>query len=492
MVTVLHERGRIERVYADETRPLLQGARLTAYELAALGVDHRVVVDGAAPSLIARRLVDGVVVGADRIAANGDVANKVGTYPLALAAARAGVPFVVAAPESTVDSVPPTGDAIEIEERDPAEVAPGPAYNPAFDVTPHDLVTAVVTERRTVRCPKETPCDQARRGCGAAVRRQRRGAPAGSGGHRGGRTDHPRRSGGRAGRVTPESTPDGAAGEVRWVGGLLLPGLINAHCHSPMTLLRGQGEGLPLDRWLREVIWPREARIGAEDVYWGMTLASAELLRYGVTTTVEMYFHDDALAAAVDAAGGRCVVTPGVVVAPGWERFGTWSERIEWIAGLRSRYADHPRIEVGFGPHSAYALPDEALRAVGDAARATGAPVHVHLAETEHEGDEVSARHGGASVPRVLADLGLFDVPRVLAAHGVWLSPEDVKLLAASGVAVAHCPGSNAKLASGTAGVSELLRAGVPVGLGTDGPASNNDLDLWEEMRLAALTGPAA
>ena len=151
MVTVLHERGLLGRVYADETRPLLQGARLTAYELAALGVDHRVVVDGAAPSLIARRLVDGVVVGADRIAANGDVANKVGTYPLALAAARAGVPFVVAAPESTVDADTPAGDAIEIEERDPSEVATGPAYNPAFDVTPHDLVTALVTERRTVR-----------------------------------------------------------------------------------------------------------------------------------------------------------------------------------------------------------------------------------------------------------------------------------------------------------------------------------------------------
>jgi 5-methylthioadenosine/S-adenosylhomocysteine deaminase len=207
-----------------------------------------------------------------------------------------------------------------------------------------------------------------------------------------------------------------------------------------------------------------------------------------VTTTVEMYFHDDALAAAVDAAGARCVVTPGVVVAPGWERFGTWAERIEWIADLRTRYADHPRIEVGFGPHSAYALPDEALRAVGEAARATGAPVHIHVAETEHEGDEVSARHGGASVPRVLADLGLFDVDRVLAAHGVWLSGADVSLLAASGVAVAHCPGSNAKLASGTASVCELLRAGVRVGLGTDGPASNNDLDLWEEIRLAALT----
>jgi len=151
IVTVLHERGLVERVYADETRPLLQGARLTAYELAALGVDHRVIADGAAASVIARGLVDAVVVGADRIAANGDVANKVGTYPLALAAARAGIPFIVAAPESTVDPATATGAGIEIEARDPAEVFAGPAYNPAFDVTPADLVTAVVTEKRTVR-----------------------------------------------------------------------------------------------------------------------------------------------------------------------------------------------------------------------------------------------------------------------------------------------------------------------------------------------------
>lgn len=287
--------------------------------------------------------------------------------------------------------------------------------------------------------------------------------------------------------ATAESTSDGERWTVEWVGGLLMPGLVNAHCHSPMTLLRGQGEGLPLQRWLREVIWPREAKVGAEDVFWGMTLAAAELLRFGVTTTVEMYFHDDLLAQAVDAAGTRCVITPGVAVAPGWERFGTWPERIEWIADLRSRYADHPRIEVGFGPHSAYTLPDEAIAAVGDAARATGAPVHVHVAETEHEGDDVSARHGGATVPQVLADLGLFDVDRVLAAHAVWLTDKDVDLFASSGVAVAHCPGSNAKLAAGTAGVTALRRAGVPVALGTDGPASNNDLDLWEEMRLAAL-----
>jgi 5-methylthioadenosine/S-adenosylhomocysteine deaminase len=284
-----------------------------------------------------------------------------------------------------------------------------------------------------------------------------------------------------------ESTPDSGEWTVRWVGGLLMPGLVNAHSHGPMTLLRGQGEGLPLDRWLREVIWPREARVGQDDVYWGMMLAAAELLRFGVTTSVEMYFHDDLLAAAVDEAGSRCLVSPGIVVAPGWERFGSWADRIEWTLRLRDRYADHSRIEVGFGPHSAYALPDEALVAVGEAARDAGAPVTIHLAETEHEGDEVSARHGGATVPQVLADLGLFDVDRVLAAHGVWLTPKDIDVLAADGVAVAHCPSSNAKLASGTAPIPALLRAGVRVALGTDGPASNNDLDLWEEIRLAAL-----
>jgi methylthioribose-1-phosphate isomerase len=161
VVRSLHEAGRVALVVADETRPLLQGSRITAVELAALGVPHRVVVDGAGPSIIARGLVDAVLVGADRIAANGDVANKIGTYPLALAAARAGIPFVVAAPESTVDMSTPDGAAIEIEERDGAEVlmfggermapAQSAAWNPAFDVTPADLVTAVVTEARVWR-----------------------------------------------------------------------------------------------------------------------------------------------------------------------------------------------------------------------------------------------------------------------------------------------------------------------------------------------------
>jgi methylthioribose-1-phosphate isomerase len=161
VVRALHARGHVERVYADETRPLLQGSRLTAWELDRMGADYRVVVDGAGPSLIARGLVDAVVVGSDRIAASGDVANKIGTYPLALAAARSGIPFVVVAPESTVDPATPDGAAIAIEDRDGEEVltwnghrvapAGAEAVNPAFDVTPADLVTAIVTERRVVR-----------------------------------------------------------------------------------------------------------------------------------------------------------------------------------------------------------------------------------------------------------------------------------------------------------------------------------------------------
>ena len=161
IVRALHERGQLTSVTADETRPLLQGTRLTAFELVQMGIDHWIVVDGAGPSIIARGLADAVVVGADRVAANGDVANKIGTYPLALAAARAGIPFVVAAPESTLDAATARGADIEIEERDGDEVlavggrrvAPegSRAMNPAFDVTPADLVTAIVTERRIIR-----------------------------------------------------------------------------------------------------------------------------------------------------------------------------------------------------------------------------------------------------------------------------------------------------------------------------------------------------
>jgi methylthioribose-1-phosphate isomerase len=156
---VLHaawSHGRLEQVWVDETRPLLQGARLTTYELDRAGIPYRLVTDSSAGTLMARGLVDRVVVGADRIAANGDVANKVGTYPLAVLAHRHGVPFYVAAPLSTVDPATPSGDAIPIEERDGAEVATGlPALNFAFDVTPAELVSAILTEAGVLRAPYE-------------------------------------------------------------------------------------------------------------------------------------------------------------------------------------------------------------------------------------------------------------------------------------------------------------------------------------------------
>jgi methylthioribose-1-phosphate isomerase len=155
VVRSLHERGLLRHVYVDETRPLLQGARLTTWELAGLGIEHTLVVDSAGASVLARGFADAVVVGADRITANGDVVNKIGTYPLALAAARAGVPFLVAAPESTVDPSLASGADVEIEVRDGGEVLGGlpgtRTLNLAFDVTPADLVTAIVTEDRLVR-----------------------------------------------------------------------------------------------------------------------------------------------------------------------------------------------------------------------------------------------------------------------------------------------------------------------------------------------------
>jgi len=286
--------------------------------------------------------------------------------------------------------------------------------------------------------------------------------------------------------VGPATEAPACKGPERQLGGVLLPGLVNVHCHSPMTLFRGAAEDIPLDRFLREVLWPREARLTSEDVYWGMTLACAELLRAGVTTTCEMYVEEDALLAAVLDAGSRCTITPGVIDAPGWERLGGWRKRLDDVLGFCDRHQGaHQTIEVGIAAHSAYALPLEALVAISDAARERDALVHVHIAETRDECLALEQEHG-MSVPVLLADRGVLDA-RVLAAHSVWLSEADLGIYREHDVAVAHCPQSNAKLAAGIAPLTEMLALGLRVGLGTDGPSSNNDLDLWDELRLAPL-----
>ncbi|HWD04560.1 MAG TPA: amidohydrolase [Amycolatopsis sp.] len=290
-----------------------------------------------------------------------------------------------------------------------------------------------------------------------------------------------------SGRITfvgPAGQAPQFEGAVRRLGGLLLPGLVNAHAHSPMTLLRGMGGDLPLLRWLREIIWPTEAKLRPEDVRTGMLLGSVEMLRRGVTTSAEMYFQGEQLVDAVLTTGGRVLVAPPVIELPGmdWKASLTAIER--WIDADGLRFGPGDRVELGYGPHSAYMLNPDGLRATAESAAARGALVQIHVAEAADE-DAVQRKEFG-SVPRLLDSVGIF-AGRTLAAHSVHLSDEDIALFAARGVGMAHCPGSNAKLASGIARVRELREAGVAVGLGTDGPASNDDLDLWEELQLTAM-----
>ncbi|MCK4177470.1 amidohydrolase family protein [Aciditerrimonas ferrireducens] len=294
-------------------------------------------------------------------------------------------------------------------------------------------------------------------------------------------------------RIAYAGPPEGAPafdGPVRQLPGIVLPGLVNSHGHSPMTLLRGVGDGLPLERWLAEAIWPREARLTPDDVYWGMTLGAAELLRNGVTSTCETYFHDRALLDAAVDAGLRCVVTPGILDLPARGARWRWQAMLEAALGLvEEQQGRAGLVQVGLGPHAPYSLPDEALVAVGRAACEGDLLLSIHLAETRREVEALRAERGCSPVA-YLAGLGVLDAP-VLAAHGVWLEGAELSTLAERGVAVAHCPQSNAKLGSGCAPLVALLRAGVTVGLGTDGPASNDDLDLFEELRLAGLLARA-
>ncbi|MBV9057684.1 MAG: amidohydrolase family protein [Pseudonocardiales bacterium] len=295
---------------------------------------------------------------------------------------------------------------------------------------------------------------------------------------------------GRLAYVGPLVGAPPAPGAVRSLTGILMPGLINAHAHTAMTGMRGLGGDLPLMRWLTEVIWPAESRMDADDVRAGMLVGVVEMLRAGITTSVEMYFYNEAVVDAALAAGSRAVVTPGIIAAPGWDRLGSWQQMLEginrWIDADGLRFGPGERIELGYGPHAAYTLPAEALAAAGAAAQQRGALLHIHVAETTGEDTAIRAAHG--SVPLLLENLGVLrSGARVLAAHAVQLSDTDIAVLSRHRVGVAHCPGSNGKLASGIARLLDLRAAGIAVGLGTDGPASHDDLDLWTDARLAAL-----
>lgn len=268
---------------------------------------------------------------------------------------------------------------------------------------------------------------------------------------------------------------------VSHLGGLVMPGLVNVHCHAPMVIFRSAGDGLPLDRWLREAIWPREGAMTRDDVRAGMLLGSAEMLTSGVTTSMEMYLHDDAIFEAVAVTGARLVSTPGIISAlHGNDLAGRIDEIIELH---RQFHRPDGRTTVGFGPHSTYDLGADMMRVVGDAARSLDAVFHIHLEETREERQLVLERDG-VTATRLLAESGALD-NRVIAAHGVWLDDHDRTLLAQAGASVAHCPSSNLKLGSGFADVRALLDVGVNVAVATDGAASADSLDLWHGIRIA-------
>lgn len=271
---------------------------------------------------------------------------------------------------------------------------------------------------------------------------------------------------------------------VERIGGLLMPGLVNAHAHTPMTLVRSVGDGLPLADWLRHGVWPREGRMTPEDAWWGMVGGSVEMLESGVTTSCEMYLFEEQIAAAVEHTGGRVVITPGVIAAlsPDGRVDGRVAEIVEFHGACHD---PDGRITVGFAPHSVYDLSPEQCAEIATEAAAADALFHIHLEETRDERELVIERYGRPATA-LLADAGAL-IGRTVVAHGVWLDADDRRILAEVGAAVAHCPLSNLKLGSGIAPVREMLAEGIVVGIGTDGPASNDNLDLWEELKMAPL-----
>lgn len=265
----------------------------------------------------------------------------------------------------------------------------------------------------------------------------------------------------------------------------LLPGLVNTHTHAAMTLLRGLADDLPLDAWLREHIWPAEQRHASGGfVYDGALLAAAEFIRGGITCFADMYFFPDHTARAVRAAGLRAVIGLPVLDFPSAWAQGP-DEYLSKGLAVHDSLAGEARLTTAFAPHAPYTVGDTTLERIATLAAELDLPVHMHVHETAHEIGESMARYGVRPLER-LAGLGLLG-PGFLAVHATQLLAGEIEALARTGVHVAHCPESNMKLASGICPVTALRQAGVNVAIGTDGAASNNDLDLLGELRTTGL-----
>lgn len=268
-------------------------------------------------------------------------------------------------------------------------------------------------------------------------------------------------------------------------GKLILPGLINGHTHAPMTLLRGLKDDVTLDEWLTKYIFPAEARnVNEEFVRWGTRLAALEMIRGGTTTFVDMYYFEDAVAEETKAAGMRGVLGETVIDFPAPDNK-TNAAMFAYTESFLKKWQGDPLNHAAIAPHSIYICSEKTLRDAFALARKYRAPILIHVAETKKELSDSLAKNHFTPVA-YLQSLGLLG-PDVVAAHCVWVDEADRKTLAANEVGCVHNPSSNMMLASGVAPVPEMRAAGVHVGLGTDGPSgSNNDLNMMEEMDLAA------
>lgn len=264
-------------------------------------------------------------------------------------------------------------------------------------------------------------------------------------------------------------------------GQAVLPGFVNAHTHAAMVLLRGYADDMPLMEWLQQKIWPAEARLTGEHIYWGTRLAIAEMIKSGTTCFNDMYFFMDEVARAVDETGIRGVLSRGMIgVGPEAEQaFPESRSMVEKWHG-----AAGGRITCNLGPHAPYTCNPEYLARVVELASDLDIGLHIHIAETLPEMETIRKDYGMTPVA-YLEKAGVFARP-VIAAHCVHVNAEDIALLGKYNVGIAHCPESNMKLGSGMAPLTEMLEQGIAVGLGTDGASSNNNLDMLQEMRSAA------
>jgi 5-methylthioadenosine/S-adenosylhomocysteine deaminase len=277
--------------------------------------------------------------------------------------------------------------------------------------------------------------------------------------------------------------------EMHLPGYALMSGLVNTHGHAAMSLFRGIADDLSLHTWLEDHIWPMEAKwVSEEFVYQGTQLAIAEMISSGTTCFADMYFFPDASARAATEAGIRVQLATPVIDFPN-----PWSidadDAIQKTTVLHDQWRNSELVSTAFGPHAPYSVSDEPLKKIVMLSELLDIPIHMHIHETAFEVSEALRTQGKRPITR-LAELGMLS-PRFISVHATQLTDDEIRLLSDCGVSIAHCPESNLKLASGFCPVDKLMRAGVNVSLGTDGAASNNDLDMFSEMRTAAILAKA-